>query len=662
MIYRKEVDGLRAFAVVPVMLFHAGFSGFSGGFVGVDVFFVISGYLITSIILAEIRGGTFTVANFYERRARRILPALFLVLFACLPPAWLWLLPSDLVDFSKSLLAVSVYASNIFFWKSSNYFDTTTELKPLLHTWSLAVEEQFYIFFPLLLLWLRRLTLRNTAAVLVLAAAASLVIAQWGSVHLPSAAFYLLPTRAWELLVGAMVALYHASSTRWQPGKAAANVGAATGMVLLAYAIAFFDKSTPFPGLYALVPTLGSALIILFATDRTFTGRLLGHRLLVGIGLLSYSAYLWHQPLFSFARHWSLGEPAWPAFAGLIGFTMLLAYGSWKYVEAPFRDRTWLSQHQVFCVSVAGTLLIAAIATAGMLGKGHPERLNRYATSVIDSASDASGLTGSLDNPATVGKLAQVRTVLLGDSHADSLAEALGESFAARGESIRLLTKAGCPPVTGLRRFDIPGVGTGCHEHYARALEIATRDESIQAIVIAARFTLYLVSDRFNNGEGGVEHGDTDAVVFEDIGHEGPPRNREERQSFIASRVAQSIRLLLASGKQVYLVYPIPEAGWDAPRYGAKLAIRTASDVNLSTSTARFAERNRQAIALLDAIGEHPNLVRIRPDRALCDTFFATRCAVIVQSQSLYRDSNHLSNAGARLVAAPIAAHRFGTQ
>ena len=204
--YRREIDGLRAIAVLPVILFHAGFETFSGGFVGVDVFFVISGYLITTIIIAELEQGKFSIINFYERRARRILPALFLVMLVCIPLAWFWLLPRDMQDFSQSLVAVTVFASNILFWRESGYFDTAAELKPLLHTWSLAVEEQYYVIFPLFLMSFWRLGKRWIMILLVAVFVVSLALAQWASLAKPSAAFFLLPARGWELLVGAFAA------------------------------------------------------------------------------------------------------------------------------------------------------------------------------------------------------------------------------------------------------------------------------------------------------------------------------------------------------------------------------------------------------------------------------------------------------------------------
>ena len=206
--YRREIDGLRALAVLPVIFFHAGFQAFSGGFVGVDVFFVISGYLITSIILTEKTSGKFTLINFYERRARRILPALFFVMLACLPFAWLWLLPSNLNDFSKNLIVVPLFSSNFLFTNQSGYFDTAIELKPLIHTWSLAVEEQYYLLFPIFISFLWRKAWPWASRIIFVVALISLIFSNWGAYHYPAATFYLLPTRIWELFIGSLVALY----------------------------------------------------------------------------------------------------------------------------------------------------------------------------------------------------------------------------------------------------------------------------------------------------------------------------------------------------------------------------------------------------------------------------------------------------------------------
>lgn len=353
--YRREIDGLRALAVLPVILFHAGFETFSGGFVGVDVFFVISGYLITTIILAELEQGKFSIVNFYERRARRILPALFLVMLVCIPFAWVLLTPADLNSFSKSLVAVPLFFSNIFFWRDGGYFETAAELKPLLHTWSLAVEEQYYLLFPLFLMLFWRLGKRWIMVTLGLVFIASLALAQWAAYAKPDAAFYLLPTRGWELLIGAFAAFYLSKDKRKEFGKEVGEVGGWLGVALILYAVFFYSKATPFPSLYALVPTLGTVFIILFATQKTSVGKFVGNKAFVGIGLISYSAYLWHQPVLAFARHWSKELDNFLILL-LVAFVLSFAYVSWRFIELPFRAKGKFGRKFVFLASFVGAL------------------------------------------------------------------------------------------------------------------------------------------------------------------------------------------------------------------------------------------------------------------------------------------------------------------
>jgi peptidoglycan/LPS O-acetylase OafA/YrhL len=327
--YRAEIDGLRAIAVLPVMLFHAGFALFSGGFVGVDVFFVISGYLITTIILSELTEGKFSITSFYERRARRILPVLFFVMAVCLPAAWLLLLPSDMTSFAKSLMSISGFVSNVFFWSERGYFGTATELKPLIHTWSLAIEEQYYLVFPFLMILLVKKRKALLIPVLVAVGMVSLGLCVWLTrLHVDSA-FYLLPTRFWELLVGSLVAVQCAHHTKALSSSAHyKSVLEIVGFLLICVPIFLFDNKTAFPGYTALAPTLGAALVIRNASSQTLLGRILSAKVLVGIGLISYSAYLWHQPLFAFARHFYFDEVPRAAFSALLALALTLSYFS----------------------------------------------------------------------------------------------------------------------------------------------------------------------------------------------------------------------------------------------------------------------------------------------------------------------------------------------
>lgn len=446
--YRKEIDGLRALAVVPVIFFHAGISWFSGGFVGVDIFFVISGYLITTILLAEHEAGSFSLLKFYERRARRILPALFCVMLVSLPFAWFWMLPDQLKEFSQSELAVSAFASNILFWKQSGYFDASAELKPLLHTWSLAVEEQYYVLFPLLLAFFWRFGKGwfGLRSLFLLIAVASLLLSQ-SMVNTDSAfAFYLLPTRAWELLVGAMIPLLWTVQQRADTSLMARQLLSALGLMLIVYAIFCYDRHTPFPSFYALVPTIGAALVITFADAPTIVAKILSLRWVAGVGLVSYSTYLWHQPVLAFFRikttHTEL-----PTYL-LLPYLMLvfvLAYLSYKFVEQPFRSKARVSRNKIFFLALLGTVFFAGIGFFGHSSNGF------YAWKIAGIASEKKALLIQVEkeknarleafatyqnalmqadfSPLTTGR----RVVVLGDSMGADLSLTLAENHALFG-------------------------------------------------------------------------------------------------------------------------------------------------------------------------------------------------------------------------------------
>ncbi len=364
--YRRDIDGLRALAVLPVIFFHAEIWPFQGGFVGVDVFFVISGFLITRIIIEELGTERFSLLHFYERRARRILPALYLVTALTLPFGWWLMLPDPLENLGQSVVATSVFANNILLFLTVGYWDLFVGFKPLLHTWSLAVEEQFYLFYPLLLLFLRR----NLMAFLLAGFLFSLSLSVWGATHAPHANQYLIPFRIWELLAGALcVPLYpKLSHARFGPMAAMAGLG------MIIYAVVWLDESVLFPSLWALFPVLGAGLILLFGHQKGPVQWLLTLKPVVGVGLLSYSAYLWHQPVLAFLRI-SADSPPEPAIMLVaIPGILALSFLSWRFVETPFRNRTFLSQRRVFALSVSAGLLLMGGGLVLHWQKGFPAR------------------------------------------------------------------------------------------------------------------------------------------------------------------------------------------------------------------------------------------------------------------------------------------------
>lgn len=431
--YRKEVDGLRALAVIPVILFHAGFEIFSGGYVGVDVFFVISGYLIANIVMAEMSADRFSIAHFYERRARRILPALLLVVAVCIPAAYAFLLPSEMKEFGQSLVATMTFSSNILFWSQTGYFEGAAELKPLLHTWSLAVEEQFYLFFPLFMMLAWRWGRAWLTAILIVVAIGSLALAQWGALNKPIAAFFLLPTRAWELILGVLVALYLSRPALKEASLVVRNAASLLGAVLLLYAIFGFDQRTPFPGLYALVPTVGTALIIVYCGPQTWVGKVLCSPAVVGVGLISYSAYLWHQPLFAFAKHAGLPSHHAALYGGLSLLALTLAYGTWRFVETPFRQGRRITGKQIAGLGFAGCGAVAMLGAVAHASDGFVERLapqDRYLATVSPGVYGAY-VRKRFDDLQHVPFKAddqRLKILVVGDSFAKDLVNAVYES------------------------------------------------------------------------------------------------------------------------------------------------------------------------------------------------------------------------------------------
>jgi peptidoglycan/LPS O-acetylase OafA/YrhL len=485
--YRPEIDGLRALAVLPVILFHAGIATFSGGFVGVDVFFVISGYLISSIIMVEIEEHKFSVVSFYERRARRILPALFFVMLWCLPVAIILMLPVQLKEFSESIISVSLFVSNIFFWSSSGYFETEAELKPLLHTWSLSVEEQFYIFFPFVLVWLWHFGRNRIVVVIVVAALCSLLLSEWAVRNAPSANFYLFPTRAWELLVGVYAAFYISSK-----GLNPSNPLSTFGIVLIAVAIFTFDDKTPFPGLYAVIPVLGTFLIIVFGLKGTMVAQLLSKKLFVYIGLLSYSAYLWHQPIFSFASLYTFQQLNFITVVALIVLSFSLAFVSWMYIEKPFRDNRRFSRRFIFSFSLIGILFFSGIGFYGYKHDGFILITDPKSKIISEAVNDWS-YPGQLVVRSTSGLYSytegSIDILFYGDSHAEQFAPLAELIYKHRGLNAGFLTGGGCPPIPNIYEEK----HKNCDTLFDRFDEVLNDNTSIKSVVIAGCFNCYFL-------------------------------------------------------------------------------------------------------------------------------------------------------------------------
>ena len=578
--YRRDIDGLRAIAVLPVMLFHAGLGIFSGGFVGVDVFFVISGYLITSLLIEDIRNKRFSIVQFYERRVRRILPALYLVVIVCLPFAWLWMLPEEYQSFSGSL-SIMVFLSNLVFMAEVDYFNTSAELQPLLHTWTLAVEEQYYVFFPPLLWLLWKGGKRATIAVLTLLVLGSLLVAHLGAAEDPERNFFFSPARFWEIGVGSLCAFAMHGRPRLENAA-----GAALGLALIAFAILHFDERTPFPSLWTLVPVMGTVMVIFFSGPGSLTGRLLASSPLVGIGLISYSAYLWHQPLFAFARLRSFAEPPLSLMLGLALLALALAWVTWRFIEQPFRRkiRPVLTQRKHLFGTFAGLgAIILGIGFWGHLAEGLPSRLPLAAQVKAAFTDDRNPLIDQCitryRDPLPVQPVqdcltpqgAKPQVAIIGDSHALAISGAAQSALIEAGLSSYALTFSACPALGILVKTDQPQAER-CAQYQLDVLDYA-RASGTSVLIFSLRWPFYLHGTRYDNAEGGVETGPlvtTDVLsrMDEALSVEDPVRQRRVLATYDSALRA------LASEFAIVVIDPVPEVGSSVPEIGARCVMQ----------------------------------------------------------------------------------------
>ncbi len=627
--YRHEIDGLRAIAVLPVIFFHAGFESFAGGFIGVDVFFVISGYLITNTIVAELANGEFSMLRFYERRARRILPALYLVILICIPIAWLTLPPDSMKNFAQSVAAISLFSSNFLFWIEQGYFDAASELKPLLHTWSLAVEEQFYLFYPIVLQFLWRRLERKSERVLAVALLLSFAIAQWSIQLSPLAAFYLLPTRAWELLVGALVCIYLLKVKRHQFVRVTNEICGSVGLLLILFSIVTYNRETDFPGVFALAPTLGTALLIIFATQQTLIGRFLSYKPLVGLGLISYSVYLWHQPLFVFARHMSLEKPNSSLMFVLVLLAFLLAYLTWRFVEVPFRRRDFFEQKLIFRLALAGCVSFLLLGAFGHLKDGFPTY-----------------------EPLRDSKLTDQDFIVIGDSHGGHLVS--GISSVTTGE-VSSRTGMGCIPFRNVDRYDSRFTPGECARQINGFLDDVISENPDAIVVLSSMGPVYLDGVPFN----GKDFARVDGLGVELI----TDKSIKDRYKVYEIGLRQTLTELSAlSNPRVVFAIDVPELGID---FGCSNVPKKRSIGNFDLGDVldsqafykkcfvprqEYDERVKAYKELVrSVVVEFPEVVLFDPSDFFCDR---EKCKGYDEVFGfLYRDFDHLSESGSRYFA-----------
>lgn len=595
--YRLEIDGLRAVAIVPVVLFHSGLGLFAGGFVGVDVFFVISGYLITQILYREAGERRFSIAHFYARRVRRIFPALFFMLAATLAAGIWLLLPQELSALARSSIAATLFVSNILFYRESGYFATAAIYKPLLHTWSLGIEEQFYVFFPLGLWlvhrWKPKALLPVLFAVFVLSFGLNVALVG----RFQSAVFYMLPTRAWELMAGGIVAIVSRRSN---------GILAAAGLMLIGLAAVGFHEGIPYPGLAALLPVAGTALVIGFG-EGTGTGKLLSLAPIRGIGLISYSLYLWHWPVLTFAR-FALGTQLSPfATTGCIAFSVLMAWLSWAYVEAPFRKPGAPGP----AIGVGLASMTGAIAISALLLPGYPSRLPASALTIHTPKIAEPPCFGDEADP-DVARCVGGPVVLIGDSHALQFLKAATRQV----PGLHFVGHAGCIPIEGVEFTRLGRVDHRCSRFNEQALSAIAQDRGVRTVILAGRWA---------------------RLTF--------PQNDPEAQTASSDpglALQQTVAMLHRHGKRVVLIGPVPEFKELLPS-----CLERAMWRGLAIGVCQHNELTVENPVVEDWLSSAGADQVIRPSEALCRS---RDCPVMLDGQPVSRDRDHLSPAAAALV------------
>lgn len=610
--HRREIEGLRAIAVIPVVLFHAGIAGFGGGFAGVDVFFVISGYLISATILEHLATGQFSLTAFYERRARRILPALLAVLAASTVLAWTVMIPEDFRKFAQGLGSSGVFASNLLFAQKTGYFDDDEGFRPLLHTWSLSVEEQFYILFPALMIVLWKIARGRMTTVFVVLGLTSLGLCLALAQSRQEWAFYLLPTRAWELLAGA------ACAARAEPARRSPAL-AVLGLALIAAGLAVADATTA-PDWRLILPVAGTALVVRHATASDPAGRLLGTVPLVALGGASYGIYLWHNPLLAFLAYAWWGTPPLLFTALAAGLSVLLGFASLQMIERPVRKRRRLGTRgslALFCGAGLALALAAGLA-------GHKERLVPASAAVRDGLQ---AFPAALPEPkASIPAPGRpVRWVLYGDSHARQYFAALQ---ARLGEGA-MLTDAGC--------FALPGI-TNYAEATAAAADCIAGPEALVRLVRQRGIGTVVIAQRW------------DRMLFASADLRRIGLASTEGQAALVTGLDR-LQAALPKGTRIALIGNVPTAA-SASEAMAGGYLRCRAYLN-ATCPVAFAARRAKGYrinpVLADFAAHRDGVSFFDPATVLCE---GDRCDVVRNGHVLYVDGTHLTKAAADTVIA----------
>ncbi len=648
MTYRPEIDGLRAVSVIAVLLFHAGL-GCPGGYIGVDVFFVISGFLITGLIVKELDNDSFSFASFWERRARRILPASLFVTAATLFFGWILFAPNELESLARWAIAHLTFLSNVQAWRitlpgDAGYFAQSAQIRPLMHMWSLAIEEQFYLLFPILLYSMRRFHRNTLIIVLSSLLLLSLSLSVWGAYYDQHFAFYLLPARSWELLTGSVLALAIRAGNVSRSSRAA-NALSWTGLASIVAPIFLYTEQTPFPGLAALPPCLGCVAIIYSNTQsKTIVGELLSKKPMIFIGLISYSLYLWHWPIFACYKTLFGLQIETGTSLLLATISVLVGWFSWRFIESPFRLRRLGTRQVTVFIQAAccSALLLAVSVTFWKIPNLSMPTCVSSESIQIDITNTGKEFTPSFSTMGQPGT--KIDFLLWGDSHARSVAKAIDESASKKDLTGRSAIKSGTAPLPGTwRKYEAETL------KWNEGVRAFIRTHKIKHVILVARWSVYV------NGAD---------ATYTDGGGNGPKHYLSDQQSYdqtstnaqrcLSESLDSLAHDLSASGVKIWILKQVPEQSqrkilpnWMRSNlYGCGWLFTFEPP---PVSRELHNQRQANANAILDAIAATNNNVSILDGSS---AFFmqGETASVVRDNHCLYRDANHLSYSGSKLV------------
>ena len=647
--YRPDIDGLRAVAVGVVVAYHAFPKFLTGGFIGVDVFFVISGYLITQLILTGLQAGTFSLSEFYRRRVRRIVPALLVVMSACFLLGWLLLLPSELRSLGKSMSWSAPFLANLYFARNGGYFDKAADLNPLLHLWSLGVEEQFYLAWPVLLMLAvrRRLTLVVLAGVM----ATSLGISIWGAWYEPRPSFYLPAPRMWELALGGILAVWQlrelrasAFSVRASPSRfwSGAHLCSLAGLSLIVASAVFMTAHLTIPGMWSAIPTTGAALLIGAGPFTPVSLLLLGNRPMIFVGRLSYSLYLWHWPLFSYARI-ILGRAPAPAMAtSLILVALVGAYATYRLVELPIRYSSFGRRTVAGLLAALGSVALVGAATAALWIPG------RFSGPPFAAWDAAAGdwyypAESNIDSASRFGSVVvtshrDLKAVFVGDSHIEQYWPRARRVIDTRPDAARsavFATTQGCPP---LPRINSTWRGKNCRGFFDHAMKLAFLPD-VDTIVFGAFWENYFIGEYSEDGSAQQAAG-------------VPPLELDSADTRAAfDEFRRTVAMLVSGGRRVFIVLSNPTSRLFVPVFPTEVRLSLHPPGRLAGNGPLVDARPFESFVApltdrLRNIAAQTGAIVVDPSRTLCEGLICPSTGL--DGLPLYVDSNHLRGSFAR--------------